>query len=114
MKVICKPVDRPAYDADMTMDEIRDFIGGWLEHVRIDRSTHLLCDEEGLLKCRPANCAIEGTMYHGPIVILGLNGRGDDFGDSPMTADEAMMVFPGLRWSRWQWLQNIDKKETTT
>lgn len=97
MKVICKPVNVPAYDADMTIDEIRDFIGGWLEHVKLDRSTHLLCDEEGLLKCLPGNCAIEGTMYHGPIVILGLNGRGDDFGDSPMTAADAMMVFPGLR-----------------
>ena len=98
MKVICKTVNAPAYDADMTMDEIRDFIGGWLEHVRLDKSTHLLCDEEGLLKCLPANCAIEGTMYHGPVVILGLNGRGDDFGDCPMSAEDAKLVFPTLNW----------------
>ena len=102
MKVICKPVERAAYDADMTIDEIRDFIGGWLEHVKLDKSTHLLCDEEGLLRCRPANCPIQGIMYHGPIVILGINSMGDDFGDSPMTADDAKLVFPGLSW------QNIE------
>ncbi len=33
-------------------------------------------------------------MYHGPIVICGIKENGYDV---LMTADEAMLIFPGLR-----------------
>ena len=94
MKVICKPVNAPAYDAEMTWNEVTNFVDGWLEETKLDRVTSVVYDADSILKCLPGNCAIEGHVYHGNIVICGIKENGYDV---LMTADEAMMIFPGLQ-----------------
>lgn len=57
-------------------------VGGFIECVPLTRHSCIICNEEGLLYGLPYNVNIEGNVYVGTILIVGVDG--EDFTDVPL------------------------------
>jgi hypothetical protein len=63
-----------------TLDEAKEFVGGWVELVPLDNGDQLLCDEDGGLKRLKTNeeaTDIVGQRIVGNVMILSGKARWD-------------------------------------
>lgn len=69
--------ERPAEDADleMTLQEMQDFVGGYIEMVpTIVPHRSLIVNEEGALDDLPVNPAATALVKPGTLMIIGIRG----------------------------------------
>ena len=82
MNVLRKdPGKKPEWvDIENTLESLQEAVDGYIEAVTFSRYI-VICDEEGRLKGKEANCNINGEDFVGSILIVGDDG--DDFTDLP-------------------------------
>lgn len=71
-----------------TYDEVKDFIGGWLEAIQLPNGDKMILDEEGKIKNLEVNF-LATVIWHeyfgatdtivGPVAIIRENMRGEDW-----------------------------------
>ena len=64
----------PRNGSDFSLEELHEFIGGWIEIVRLDNEKIMVVDEEGKLKGLPFNVAAtleynDRTGRHDDIIL---------------------------------------------
>ena len=80
------------------LDKFQQMVEGYIETVTIpgdmrspfEKTVIIICDEEGKLKHAAANILLMGDMIRGPVVFVGENKAGDDFGS--LTEKDACMI----------------------
>lgn len=65
-----------------TLPALQAEVGGYIECVSLTRDSCIVCNEEGLLFGLPYNTNINGNVYVGTILIVGVEG--EDFTDVPV------------------------------
>lgn len=84
IKVIIKRPDEPRGHVcwiSRTLENLQRTVGGYIQSVPLTGHCAILCDEEGKLKGKPANCRCCGKNFVGTIILVGLDQ--DDFADVP-------------------------------
>lgn len=64
-----------------TLPALQAEVGGYIECVSLTRDSCIVCNEEGLLFGLPYNTNINGNVYVGTILVVGVDG--EDFTDVP-------------------------------
>jgi len=64
-----------------TLENLQKTVGGYIEAVTFGDMV-ILCDEEGRIKKKEANCKIGRTTFVGTIIAVGSNG--EEFCDVPI------------------------------
>lgn len=64
-----------------SLENLQNIVGGYIEAVGFGDMV-ILCDEEGRIKKKPANCKIGRTSFVGTIIAVGSNG--EEFSDVPI------------------------------
>lgn len=96
MKVIIKEPRKKAYAAEIenTLEALQEAVDGYIETVTVATDAVIICDEEGRLKGKEANCTVMGVGFVGTIVFCGTDG--EDFTDFPGDIESFRLVFRGL------------------
>ena len=73
-----------------TLENLQKTVGGYIETVTICTNTVVICNEEGLLRRLPHNCAVLNeerfAEFLGTIIVAGVTG--DGFSDVQLTMKE--------------------------
>lgn len=73
-----------------TLENLQKTVGGYIETVTICTNTVVICNEEGLLRQLPYNCAVLNeeifVEFLGTIIVAGVTG--DGFSDIGLTMKE--------------------------
>lgn len=96
IKVIIKePGGNPrSVNISRRLENLQKTVGGYIETVTLASDLVVICNEEGRLKGLAPNCNICGVDFVGTIILAGVNG--DEFGDIPITYQEAKTMFRNL------------------
>lgn len=70
-----------------TLEELQGFVGGHIEVYDLAADLAIICNEEGKLLGLPLNCHIAGEAFVGPIMLVGIDRRGEEFCDVPYSYD---------------------------
>lgn len=57
---------------------LQDIVGGYIEVVKIAYNIAIVCNEEGRLMNLQKNVVVNGRVYVGPILIVGVDGEDFD------------------------------------
>lgn len=68
-------------EIENTLEALQWEVGGYIETVTLASDLVVICDEEGRLKGKAANCRICGIRFVGTILIAGVDG--EEFTDVP-------------------------------
>ena len=68
-------------EIENTLEALQKQVGGHIETVTLGSGFCAICNEEGLLMDLPYNCMINGALFFGPVLLVGVNG--EDFCDVP-------------------------------
>lgn len=68
-------------EIENTLEALQKQVGGHIETVTLGSGFCAVCNEEGLLMDLPYNCMINGALFFGPVLLVGVNG--EDFCDVP-------------------------------
>lgn len=81
IKVLVKEPGKTAEVREVTNDlkTFQELVGGYIETVRFDEHSELLCNEEGKLQGLPVNFPLWNDVIVGTAVIVGTDG--EDFTD---------------------------------
>lgn len=69
-----------------TLENLQRTVGGYIEAVQLWNDIVVICDEEGRIKRKDANCVVKGIDFVGDIIVLGIDG--DEFADVPISMRE--------------------------
>lgn len=96
IKVLIKRPDSKPYITWIsdTLENIQKTVGGFIETVTISEDMVIVCDEEGRLKGKEANCKICNVSFVGTIFVCGVSE--DEFCDIPINLDDAKTLFPDM------------------
>lgn len=71
-----------------TLDELHQYVDGFIEYVHIVDNIYMICDEEGKLKDKPLNTIATNLLGYyknilfdfivGDVLIVGTDGNGND------------------------------------
>jgi hypothetical protein len=61
------------------LEAMQEFVGGYIDRVRLDEHTDLWCNDEGLFTCSP-NLLLGEQPIHGNVFIAGHDGEGETIG----------------------------------
>lgn len=64
-----------------SLKNLQNFVGGYIEVVRLFPDLAIICNEEGRILNLPYNCKILGCPFYGDLLIVGVNG--EEFTDLP-------------------------------
>lgn len=83
IRVIVKEPGKPAEVREIqnTLEKLQELVGGYIQVVRFDYESVLICDEEGKLKGYEMNFPLWNDVIVGTAVIAGVDG--DDLTDVP-------------------------------
>lgn len=81
-------------EIENALDALQWEIGGYIETVTLASDLVVICDEEGRLKDKAANCRICGILFVGTILIAGVNG--EEFTDVPDGVDTLIQWNKGV------------------
>ena len=73
--------DFTAIEIPNTLPALQAEVGGYIECVALTKDSCIICNEEGLLRGLPFNTNINGNVYVGTILVVGV--KGEDFTDVP-------------------------------
>ena len=82
IKVVVKEPGKAAQTMliENTLKAFQNVVRGYIEAVTVNDIV-ILCNEEGLIRHMPFNCALAHRMFFGPIAIVGMDGC--EFADAP-------------------------------
>lgn len=64
-----------------SLKNLQNFVGGYIEVVRLFPDLAIICNEEGRILNLPYNCKVLGCPFYGDILIVGV--KGEEFTDLP-------------------------------
>lgn len=70
-----------AIEIPNTLPALQAEVGGYIECVALTKDSCIICNEEGLLRGLPFNTNINGNVYVGTILVVGV--KGEEFTDVP-------------------------------
>lgn len=68
-------------EIENTLEALQKQVGGHIETVTLGYGFCAICNEDGLMMNLPHNCVINGAIFCGPVLLVGVNG--EDFCDVP-------------------------------
>ena len=76
MKVLVFKPNEESFTANIKNElrALQETVGGYIETVKIDKDTTLICNEEGKLKGFEANRIINGDLIVGTFLLCGIKG----------------------------------------
>jgi len=88
------------------LHSLQEAVGGYIEVVRsnVVKDGMFIVNEEGLIHHLQDNCRVEGHIFVGPILFVGVDG--EEFTDAP---DEAInryrlhRAYGNIKQNRWIW-----------
>ena len=82
-------------EIENTLEALQWEVGGYIEAVTLPgKGAVVICDEEGRLKGKPANCRVCGILFVGTILIAGVDG--EEFTDVPDGVDTLIQWNKGV------------------
>ena len=57
---------------DNTLEALQEFVGGYIETVRLFSDVVVICNEEGRLMGLPENVNLLGVQFCGPVIVAGV------------------------------------------
>lgn len=76
-------------EIENALEALQKQVGGHIQAVALGCGLCAICNEEGLLMDLPYNCMINGAIFFGPVLLVGVNG--EDFCDVPgLEVDKAI------------------------
>lgn len=77
-----------------SLENLQKTVGGYIETVTIAEDFLVICNKEGRLRRLPWCCEICGVDFVGTIILCGIEG--EEFGDIPITYQDAKRVLASL------------------
>jgi len=89
--IMVRPGGRPEIiEIENELHALQKAVGGHLESVTLGEDWCVLCDEEWRFKGEPYTCSINGVVFGGVVLIVGI--AGEDFADIPQHMAERLVA----------------------
>lgn len=89
--IMVRPGGRPEIiEIENELSALQKAVGGHLESVTLGEDWCVLCDEEWRFKDEPHTCSINGVVFGGVVLIVGI--AGEDFADIPQHLVERLVA----------------------
>jgi len=89
--IMVRPGGRPEIiEIENELHALQKAVGGHLESVTLGEDWCVLCDEERRFKGEPYTCSINGVVFGGVVLIVGI--AGEDFADIPQHMAERLVA----------------------
>ena len=83
MRAVAKRPGEPGkvITIDNDLKALQDYVGGYIETIRVFEDALIICNEEGRLLGLPFNLSLCGMVFFGPVLFVGVEG--EEFTDCP-------------------------------
>lgn len=83
MRAVAKRPGEPGkvITIDNDLKALQEYVGGYIEAVKVSDKVCVICNEEGIIQGLPYNVKLFGRRFFGPILIVGVTG--EEFTDCP-------------------------------
>lgn len=76
-----------------SLNNLQKTVGGYIEHVSIDKNIVAVCDEEGKLKNKEFCCCVCGINLVGTVVFVGIDEEKGKYIDVPYSFEEFKKIY---------------------